>query len=175
MIQLHPVKRLQDLNPNFRQIYEDSFPDDERRDWGQFIELIQKTEFQIFEIHDSSQFLGFMAVWNLQKFRFIEHFAIKEDSRGKGFGSKAVKKFLTESSLPVVLETEDLPSEIALKRISFYERLNFIAFHGNYYQPPYSKEKKKVKMILMSYPKKIASNDFETIKSEIYQEVYSHF
>ncbi|MFA5330215.1 MAG: GNAT family N-acetyltransferase [Prolixibacteraceae bacterium] len=175
MIQLHPIKRLQDLNPDFRQIYEDSFPEDERREWDQFADLFQKTEFAIFEIYDPTQFLGFIAVWNLHKFSFIEHFAIRSNLRNKGFGSNAMKKFLTENFHPVILETEDLQTEEAQKRISFYERLNFCAFNENYYQPAYSKEKKKVKMILMRYPKIKNPTDFETFKSEIHRTVYSHF
>jgi len=79
-----------------------------------------------------------------------------------------------EISVPVILEVEEPFTDVAKKRIAFYERLNFRISEQEYYQPPYSVGKNRVKMLLMSYPEKLDPNKFTTIKNKIYQTVYSH-
>lgn len=172
MVQLLPVESRYELHPDFRKTYEDSFPEDERREWNQFLTILQNTQFKIHEIYDRRQFIGFISVWDLPHFIFIEHFAICAGAQRKGFGTLALKNLLSATTKPVILEAEDQQTESAGKRIAFYERLNFICFEGKYEQPAYSEGKKKVKMILMSYPEKINPIDFDEIKRHIYQNVY---
>jgi ribosomal protein S18 acetylase RimI-like enzyme len=108
----------------------------------------------------------------LPGFTFIEHFAIKESIRGKGIGSKAIR-LITETKSPrVILEVEEPTDKLARRRIAFYKRLGFSVCKNTYWQPPYSPEKKKVKMLLMSFPDKIQSGEFMEIKKHIYLKVY---
>ncbi|MDO9614863.1 MAG: hypothetical protein Q7J86_10115 [Bacteroidota bacterium] len=67
---------------------------------------------------------------------------------------------------------EDQISNDARRRIAFYESVGFSVCDGFYYQPPYSPDKNKVKMLLMSFPEKILPPEFEAIKMQIYREVY---
>jgi ribosomal protein S18 acetylase RimI-like enzyme len=172
MIQILPITDSKQLHTGLKQIYEGSFPADERREWNQWINLIGNTRFSLNEIYDQKELTGFIAVWNLDQFWFIEHFAIREKERGKGIGTQVLKQILPEKSNRVILEVEEPLNETARNRIAFYERMNFEVSDGIYYQPPYSIEKNKVKMLLMSYPKKIEPTDFDKIKTAIYRTVY---
>jgi ribosomal protein S18 acetylase RimI-like enzyme len=174
MIQLHPVLNPDKLNFDLKQIYEASFPEDERRDWKQLLELLNNTQFSLNEIYDQQKFLGFISIWNLNEFSFIEHFAIKGIYQGKGYGTQAIKQVLSMNSKPFILEVEEPFSENARKRIAFYERLNFTINDFNYFQPPYSVEKRSIKMLLLSYPTKIYPEDFERIKDRIHDLVYDN-
>ena len=172
MIQLYPVKQPDKLNSDFKPIYETSFPEDERRDWTQLLELLDNKQFILNEIYDQQKYLGFISIWNLTEFNFIEHFAIRTAEQGKGYGTQTIEHILTINSKPIILEVEEPLTKTARKRMEFYERLNFTVNGFSYFQPPYSIEKKSVKMLLMSYPTKIKSEYFEKIKDQIYHWVY---
>ena len=174
MIQLHPVINPDKLNFDLKQIYEGLFPEDERREWTQLTELLHNTQFSLNEIYDQHNFLGFISVWNLTEFSFIEHFAIRPTKQGKGYGTEALNQVLSMNSKPVILEVEEPFTETARKRILFYERLNFTVNDNSYFQPPYSIEKNSVKMLLMSYPKKIEPEYFGIIKAHIHSKVYGY-
>lgn len=174
MIQLLPVTSPDKLNADFKQIYEASFPEDERREWNQLLELLENTQFSLNEIYHQQKFLGFISGWNLTEFSFIEHFAIRDAEQGKGFGTQALNQILSMESMPVILEVEEPFSEKAIKRISFYEQLNFVINKASYFQPPYSTGKTNIKMLLMSYPIEINPEDFERIKDRIHDRVYGY-
>jgi ribosomal protein S18 acetylase RimI-like enzyme len=172
MIQLHPATNPDKLNLQLKQIYESSFPEDERREWKQLLELLNNAQFCFYEIYDQQKILGFISIWNLTEFSFIEHFAIQDTDQGKGYGTQTIKKVLSMNSKPVILEAEEPFTENARKRIAFYERLNFSVNNFSYFQPAYSTEKNSIKMLLMSYPTIIYPEDFKRIKDRIHDQVY---
>lgn len=174
MIQLLRVTNPEKLNIDFKPTYESLFPPDERREWDQLLDLIGYTQYSLYEIFSNEKFIGFISVWNLTEFSFIEHFGICTTEQGKGYGAQALNKILLISSEPVVLEVEEPLTEPARKRIAFYERFSFSICTRNYFQPPYSRDKKSVNMLLMSYPKKIETSDFEKIKAQIHDRVYGY-
>lgn len=174
MIQLLSIKDPNKLNFGFRQIYESSFPEDERRNLDQLLDLLGNTRYKLFEIYLRKKFIGFISVWDLEEISFIEHFAIHATARGKGFGTQAINQVLSMNSKPMILEVEEPFTETARKRISFYERLNFRVNEFSYFQPPYSIDKNSVRMLLMSHKKKIESKYFENIKALIHNQVYGY-
>lgn len=174
MIHLIPAIKPNELDPDFKLIYSDSFPPDERRDWQQLLDLIKNPLFSLNQIYIPNQFIGFITSWKLSGFIFIEHFAIHQKQRGKGFGSEVINQILQLESTPAILETEEPNSDEARRRIRFYEGLNFKVNSGEYYQPPYSIGKNTVKMLLMSFPDELHKIEFDQIKTQIYQVVYQH-
>lgn len=174
MIQLYPVINPDKLNFDLKQIYEASFPEDERREWTQLTELLNNTQFSLNEIYNQQKFIGFISIWNLNEFSFIEHFAIQDAEQKKGYGTQTMEHVLSMNSKPVILEVEEPLTEKARKRMAFYERLNFTVNSGSYFQPAYSIGKSSIKMLLMSYPMKIKTADFERIKAHIHDQVYGY-
>jgi N-acetylglutamate synthase-like GNAT family acetyltransferase len=154
-------------------IYEDSFPKNEKRDILHQNKLMHKNEYYFFSVSEKKQVIGLIAVWNLGTFSFIEHLAIKNDLRNKGIGSKLIKKYLDSKNNPVILETEYVnTSAIAKKRIRFWKKSGFILNKYDYIQPPYSKDKSKVPMLIMSYPHAINQKEFNKIRKKIHLKVY---
>ena len=172
MIQLIPVQNPEEIEPAYKPLYTEAFPPDERRNWQQLLKLISHPEHLIYQIYSEKQFVGFVTIWHFSGFKYIEHFAIHQAERNKGLGSEVIRQILQHESKPVILETEEPSNGEARKRIRFYERLGFQLNSGIYYQPPYSDDKKAVKMLLMSYPQKLQQPEFEKIKNQIHQKVY---
>lgn len=172
MIKLISVSDFGELNENIRQIYVDSFPVDERRDWDELKKLLEQPNFTFYQIMGDHGLIGFITIWDLQDFVFIEHFALEESARGKGIGSQVVTHLLESNSTRVVLEVDLAITEMNRRRINFYERLGFSACDSIYWQPAYGADKITVKMLLMSSPDKITSLEFDKVKTEIYSKVY---
>jgi ribosomal protein S18 acetylase RimI-like enzyme len=172
MIKVIPASNLREMNHELKQMYIDSFPSDERREWKEMQKLIDHPNFNLHQVFDDHKSVGLITTWNLLNFTFIEHFAIEESFQGKGVGSQVITQIIEGKITKVVLEVEEPTDEPSSRRISFYERLGFSICDSSYYQPPYSMGKSKVKMLLMSFPDKIMPSEFNEIKTQVYREVY---
>jgi N-acetylglutamate synthase-like GNAT family acetyltransferase len=159
-------------------IYQNSFPKNERRETLQQSALLYNDSYNFFSIEENKKIIGLIAVWNLGNYLFVEHFAVREDLRNNGLGSKIIKKYLKNSDCPIVLETE-LPEagDMAKRRIGFWRRCGFTLNEYKYLQPAYSPDKSPVPLFLMTYPRAISQTEFTKIRKNIYLEVYgvSHF
>ena len=160
------------MNKEIKQLYIDSFPSNERREWKEMLLLIDHPSFNLHQVFDNQKSIGLISFWNLLNFIFIEHFAIEETFQGKGVGSQVIRQIMEGISTKVVLEVEEPIDEPTRRRITFYERLGFSVCESIYYQPPYSLGKSKVKMLLMSAPDKITPLEFIEIKAQLHGEVY---
>ncbi len=177
-MEFHHIKNAQDSFFSLVwSLYEHSFPQDERRNLAQQKNLFQKKEYSLLALLENTQFIGFFSIWDLGSFVFIDHFAIKEELRGKGTGTKILENFIFEQKQKgkeLVLETErPFANSSAKKRIAFYERVGFILCSENYIQPAFDIHKKTVPLYLMRYGKAISKKEFETIKEKLYRVVYS--
>lgn len=157
-----------------KALYYESFPEEERRDWCDIVDMINQNHqhYNINVVTIDGRFAGFISWWDFGTFRYVEHFAIKEEMRGKEIGGRSIKDFLEMQSSSVVLEVE-LPSvgEIASRRIGFYTRHGFNAMtEFKYVQPPYAPNLPEVPMLLM-----LAANNNETIGiSEIAKQIHRY-
>jgi len=150
-------------------IYKSSFPKDERRDYNEQVELLKENKYSLYSIYEN-ELIGFVEVWQVLDYILIEHIAIVEKKRGLGYGTEILKKFLTSK---VVGEVELPNTDFAKRRIRLYERLGFKLNKHEYYQPAYSKDKKPLKLYLMTYPDKINKKEFLELKNAIYSNLYS--
>lgn len=162
------------------KIYDKSFSADEKRDFELHKECMKKKEFSFNAVFCDEKICGFIALWDFGDFMFIEHFAIKEELRNKGIGKIVIEKIKEENENinkgknrnAIILEAPKPETDIAARRIAFYERNSFVKNEFNYIQPSYGEGKEPVPMIIMSYPDKISSEKLEDIKKEIYSSVY---
>jgi len=176
MIYFHKIKTIS--NPyfnNFYQLYSSAFPENEQRSYSGLIKILgNNNHFSANAILNNDKFIGIFNYWEFEPFYFIEHFAIANNLRGQHYGTDTMKSFLSQTQLPVVLEVELPNTEVAIKRIQFYERLGFSLLPNDYFQPPYGKEALPIPLFLMSNDKLFASNNFHFLKKVIHTEVY-HF
>jgi len=79
-------------------LYEEAFPQHERRDFPKLIKLIEEEKMVLTAIEDLSIFLGFFIQWEFKNFRYIEHFVIDPLQRGKNYGTEVMKKIIGEAN-----------------------------------------------------------------------------
>ncbi len=162
------------LIPAIRQTYEESFPVEERRDFHLIRSLIDtEPKFRMYALHTNDKYAGFISLWNLGDFAYVEHFAIDSSIRNSGIGRRALELIGDISDKPIVLEVEMPRDFFSVRRIAFYERLGYKLDDHLYFQPPYRLNEQPLEMRLMYRGKVDMAQDFERIKQEIYTHVYN--
>ena len=150
-----------------------SFPKEEYRDLDElemFIEM--KKDFYFNAILSDDQPVGLFSYWDLGNFYYAEHFAIDSTLRNGGYGKSSLEAICSVLHKPVILEVERPDTEMAQRRINFYERLGFKLWDNDYLQPPYRKGDEYLPLYLMSYGVIDADKEYEDVKDKIYTEVY---
>ncbi len=149
--------------------YCNSFPEKERRSKKQFNQLFQTEKSKIFAIIVDLNFVGYIIVWELSKFVFLEHFEIFPEYRNQKYGAEVLEKLFHDYS-KIVLESEpENLNELAQRRIGFYKRNGFTIVDEQYVQPPYDSSKNALNLFLLS---NFPAENIEILKEEIYNEVY---
>ena len=159
------------------QLYTSAFPADERRDFCDFLSLLADEE-SVFAVMgaldagDESRLLAFITFWDFGTIMYLEHFAVIPQMRGHGIGTTVFTHFLGNIASTIVLEVEPPETQVAIKRIKFYEALGlklWPQFH--YVQPPYSPDKNELELKLMTHGN-VTLPMLENAVEEIYDNVY---
>ena len=79
-------------------LMETSFPTSEHRTYSEQKALLDIPYYDIYIDKDENNLKMFIAVWEFETFRFIEHFAVNPDLRNGGIGSKDRKSTRLNSS-----------------------------------------------------------------------------
>ena len=93
-------------------------------------------------------------------------------ARGSGIGSGLMRAYLAQSALPVVLEVEATGSEIAQRRIGFYQRLGFALSRVGYIQPCLQGDVSDIPLLLMHAPQDVSGGLLTQALERIFQTVY---
>ncbi|MBE5732387.1 MAG: GNAT family N-acetyltransferase [Clostridiales bacterium] len=161
-------------NDGFDAVYkimQDSFPQNEIRSYKGQNALLKEQNYSLFIKQENAEIIGFIGVWDLDDFVFVEHFAVSKEHRGKGVGSEILRELKARICAPIVLEVEPPVDEKTRKRIAFYEK-NGLFFHDYYYvQPPLEKEREEVELRIMC-SKKLDRNGFEKVRNVLYKKIY---
>ena len=160
----------------FEAVYsllEKAFPPTERRNREDQLALLEKTSYSYRILRsDDGTFLGFLAVWEFDTFRFLEHFAVNEAARGHGIGAKALQLWLEESDKPAILEVEPPETEIARRRIGFYQRCGLTLNDFPYTQPSMQKGQPPIPLMIISWPQSLQAETFSPWQTILHREVY---
>ncbi|MBE6051466.1 MAG: GNAT family N-acetyltransferase [Clostridium sp.] len=162
----------EDFNGFYDLLYK-SFPTIERRTYEGQKKLLNNDLYNVLYFKANEKVAAFLAYWEFEDFIFIEHFAVDENLRGRGTGTKILDDFLINSTKEVILEVELPLEDIAIRRIEFYKRIGFNFNDYEYMQPPLQKDNEYFELKIMSYPKKISREKFLKVRDEIYKVVYS--
>ena len=154
-------------------IMEEAFPPCEIRTKEGQRALLEKPEYRLHTYPDGNgEPAAFLTAWEFEKFRFIEHLAVGKSLRGGGWGSRSVADYVKGDPRPVILEVEPPETEMAKRRIGFYERLGFILNEYPYEQPPMQEATGWCPLFLMSYPSALGEREFQACKETLYSRVY---
>lgn len=168
------IKRLDksDFSAMF-DIMSKSFPLDEYRPKNEQLALFSNERYGVYALYSEQKLLGFLSAWEFEKFTYFEHFAIDEEVRGGGLGSELLAAAVSLSrGGRVCLEVEPPETNIAARRIRFYERNGFSLNDYFYLQPPISAGRHAIPLKIMSTGGKISQTEFESVKKTLYAEVY---
>ena len=146
-----------------------SFPEDERRGEAQFWDLFDNEYAQIVSIVKEEKNIGYLILWELSEFVFVEHFEIFSQFRGQNFGSEVLTQLIQKHG-ELILETEPVElNTIAERRVKFYERNGFSILKKDYIQPSYGDGKNALNLFLMGT---FSPEDLEKSIAEIYEIIY---
>ena len=154
-------------------IMSESFPADEFRPYAEQRALLDDPRYTVYVHHaDSGVVDALLAVWHLEGFAFLEHFAVSPDARNCGLGTRLLEELSLLTDGCICLEAELPDTALAARRIEFYKRAGFTYHEYPYLQPPISKGKQPVPLRLMT--KSIGGEPFEAslLKSILYRDVY---
>ena len=169
-------KKINQNHPRFKDawdIYRKSFPIDEQRSLKDQMTAFEQPNYSFCCVVEEREVLGIVAYWQILEYIFVEHFAVRQDLRGKGIGEKILKNLIDKyPDFKFILEADIPVNGISRKRIKFYESVGFNVNEYEYAQPPYDPTKKVVPMKILTYPEEIDKKSFEEIKQGIYEVVY---
>ncbi len=154
------------------EIMENSFPTDEYRPYEKQKALLSNPIYKMLVFEENGIIMAFVAVYELCEVVFAEHLAVAKQYRNRGLGAEILKALALEGK-GIALEVEPPETDIAKRRIGFYERNGFILNNYPYIQPPISEGKNPVPLFIMTSGKGIGQKEFENLKIEIYKKVYN--
>ncbi|MCM3039471.1 GNAT family N-acetyltransferase [Paenibacillus motobuensis] len=150
-----------------------AFPESERRTYAGQKELLADPHYRLIsETNSNNQLIAFLAAWEFPMFRFVEHIAVDLTTRGSGIGGKIMAAYIEESLKPILLEVEYPDTELAQRRIGFYERLGFHLNSFEHVQPPLQKGQPDLPLKIMSYPQILTEEEFALYQEILYTKVY---
>ena len=159
---------------DFEQLFaimQEAFPPEEYRPKARQFEILDDEKYSVSIVKQNDKILGFLAVWNLDEFDFVEHFAICSSLRNQGIGSKFLKEYLKTTVRPTVLEVENVDDDISKRRIGFYQRCGLELTDICYNQPNFQNSSKIIPLRIMLYDKH-NTLDKQIIAPHIFKKVY---
>lgn len=159
--------------PFCEQLYTNAFPPAERREINHQRAITENnTNFFFNALRLENTPMGFLTYWVLGDFIYIEHFAVDESMRGKRIGRNILQLLHQQITRPAILEVERPDTELAVRRIHFYERCGYTLWKSDYLQPPYEERYSPLPLYLMCHGALNEQTDYERIKETLYKEVY---
>ena len=159
----------------FDQIYElmeEAFPISERRTYAAQKALFKRDDYMVYGILEHDHVLAFIAVYETDHLRFVEHLATNADCRGSGIGRHLLEAYLQQTDKTVILEVEHPNHALAKRRIQFYKRIGFSLYEIDYVQPPFHSFEQPLPLYLMSWPKQLNDEQLQRCIYEMYHDVY---
>ena len=114
-------------NPVSQEIfstYSQSFPADEIRNLEQFSALFDKENVRIFSIKKNSERIGYIVIWELSDFAFVEHLEIFEQYRKQGVFLQLIEK-LESFNTPFMID--DVVNHEVLD--PFFKKRGYYRYH----------------------------------------------
>lgn len=150
-------------------IMEQSFPKEEYRPYGLQKALLDDPAYTIYVAKAENRIAGFVAVWKLDSWLFLEHLAVAPERRNDGIGSKLLAFFAAERSC---LEVEPPKTELSCRRIGFYQRNGYHFNDYPYVQPSLAPGRNAVPLYIMTSGSAITPEEFAKLKELLYSRVY---
>lgn len=163
------------LYGDFLATAEEAFPPSERRDAGAQAAAFADERYRLEAWLEGGRFIGFLAWWDFEAFRYIEHLAVAAKERSGGYGGAMVRAFISRAARPVYIEIEEPVDTVTRKRLAFYRRLGFKENPGVHVQPPYQQgpgADKGVPMQVLTWPEAIDGQEHKRLLALLRRDVW---
>ncbi len=104
------------LYNDFKRLYSQSFPIFEQRTETQQEYAFNNENYHLIGYCSEGSFIGFISFWEFKDYLYIEHFAINNEIRGKGYGSTILNKFIKSTPKTILLEIDPIIDDISNAR-----------------------------------------------------------
>lgn len=159
------------LYPTFEKLYAHSFPIFEQRTPAQQALAFASANYHLAGYTENESFMGFIAYWEFPDYLYIEHFAINRNERGKGYGSRILNNFVTETPKTVLLEIDPPVDELSIARLRFYQKCGFHQNPYSHIHPPYRKEYEGHSLQVLTTVGPLSPDKYEQFKNDLTQQV----
>lgn len=149
-----------------------SLPPDEHRSHTAQKALLDEPAYAILTGEEGGVIRAIMAVWEFAGFRYVEHFAVDPALRGQGIGGAMMGEYLRRDARRVILEVEPPETDMAARRIGFYERCGLSLCRFPYVQPPLNPGDGLLPLMLMSSGGALSDDEAAAVRDTLYREVY---
>lgn len=144
------------------------FPIYEQRTAEQLGEALSDNRYHFRAYLEDGEVVAILAFWKMPTYVYIEHFAVIDESRGKGVGSQILKSFKEEmKALPVILEIDPLTSDVARKRCEFYTQLGFVLNDFPHKHPAYREIFEPHELTVLSCPEVLSSKLYQVFATDL--------
>jgi GNAT superfamily N-acetyltransferase len=153
------------------ELYESAFPWHEKREPEAKVHALNSPNYVLQAWFDNEplgdeQFIGLMGAWRFEDYTYIEHLAVNGKLRAQGYGKRMLSQFLHMQPL-TILEIDPLTTEIAHKRLRFYQSLGFHENAFAHRHPAYHADTPDHELIVLSYPQAIRDEQYQTFRNDL--------
>lgn len=171
MQRLVPLRK-QDFDAFYR-ILQESFPPQELRSRQEHLRLLDRQGYQVYACYAGQHLLAFLTVWEHPQLAFVEHFAVAQSHRNQGLGGRLLGQLQERLGKRLCLEAELPETEIACRRLGFYQRNGFYVNRFPYEQPPLEPWKAPVPLHLLTTDACLTQAEFAQVRHWLYTVVYA--
>ncbi len=151
----------------------DSFPSHEVRNYEEQKGLLDNPKFHIYVMEDDAGGVkAFISVWDVADYGFVDHFAVSPKFRNEGLGSKILEELHQFLGRPLFLEVDLPETDIAKRRIGFYERNGYTLNPYPYQLPALTPESQPVTLRIMSTDGMLSQETFQLLQQDLLATVY---
>ena len=151
-------------------LYVKAFPWHEQREPAAKQQALRDPRYALEAWFDGELFIGLSGCWQFAGYSYIEHLAIDDTLRSRGYGKQLLAQILTRAPL-TILEIDPLTSEIAHKRLRFYQSMGFHANAWAHRHPTYHQGIDDHELLVLSYPQPIDAAQYQQFARDLGREV----
>lgn len=156
----------------FAEIYENAFPLYGQRTAAGQEKILKDPDYHLDLFLENGRPVGFIAWWELEHYRYIEHFAISADLQDHGYGTMVLYNFLDfawEDNFrkTILIETDRPTRDVFRDRLRFFRSFGFQENPIPHIHPSYRQKFAAQPLILLSYRRGLDTESYRQFREEI--------
>lgn len=155
------------LYATFLQLYKASFPIFEQRTVTQQISALENSAYRLTAFNDDGRFVGFVAWWEFDSYLYVEHFAVDESLRGKGYGNAVLRELIDKVNKTVVLEIDPVVDRVSEARLRFYTKCGFVSNPYPHTHPAYRVEYEAHSLVVLSSGRELSAAQYDEFNDDL--------